>query len=49
MLLTHSASLTSSTATTLDDNSDMIGTVRFLGGTGAVSHTVRDQVQAILE
>ena len=32
----------------IDDNSDMIGTVRFLGGTGAVSQTVRDQVAQLL-
>jgi putative cell wall-binding protein len=49
MLLTLSSSLTPSTAATLTQQKDLIGTVRFLGGTGAVSQTVRDQVGQILQ
>jgi Tol biopolymer transport system component/putative cell wall-binding protein len=49
MLLTHTATLTPSTSTALDEHKDAIATVRFLGGAGAVSQAVRDQVSQVLE
>ena len=49
MLLTHTAVLTPSTSAALDANKDAIGTTRLLGGTGAVSQAVRDQVAQALE
>ena len=49
MLLTHTATLTPATGVVLRDEMDLIAKVRFLGGPGAISRTVRDSVKAILE
>ncbi|MCL4079377.1 cell wall-binding repeat-containing protein [Coriobacteriia bacterium Es71-Z0120] len=48
MLLTDPAVLSPETGTALRDNRDWIGTLRFLGGTGAVSQAVRDVALGLL-
>ncbi|TLM75316.1 MAG: hypothetical protein FDZ70_06950 [Actinobacteria bacterium] len=48
LLLTGANSLDPSVATVLDANRDTIAEVRFLGGTGAVSNTVRTLIYAHL-
>ena len=49
MLLTDGEWLSTSTQQTLHDHKSEIYGVYFLGGTGALSQTVRDQVETILE
>ncbi len=49
MLLTPSTKLDSGVATKLKAEKAGIGEVRYLGGTSAVSQTVRDAVSAILK
>ncbi len=49
MLLTHTAFLTPSTGAALQDEARTIAKVRFLGGPGAITQTVRDDVAVILE
>jgi putative cell wall-binding protein len=48
LLLTRTDSLPSETAAALTANEDMIYELRFLGGTAAISTTVRNQVKTIL-
>jgi hypothetical protein len=48
MLLTHAATLTPASNAALTEHKDAIASVRFLGGTGAVSQAVRDSVRTIL-
>lgn len=48
MLLTPQSSLSSATAAALTAHKDEIRTVTYLGGTGAVSTSVRDQVASLL-
>jgi putative cell wall-binding protein len=49
MLLTHTSFLTPATGSALQDEARNIATVRFLGGPGAITQDVRDDVKAILE
>ena len=49
MLLTPGSELSPDTETALRANKDAIAEVKFLGGTGAVSQTVRDQVVQALQ
>lgn len=49
MLLTPSASLAPAVTTVLTANKDVISEVRFLGGTGAVSTAVRNQIALLLQ
>jgi hypothetical protein len=49
MLLTLSSSLSPEVAAVLDENDGSINQVKFLGGPGAISQTVRDQVGQVLQ
>ena len=49
MLLTRSASLPAAVQTALQNNRALITEVRYLGGTTAVTQSVRDAVTAILD
>ncbi len=48
LLLTESTALPTPTAGAIEDNAAAIFEVRFLGGTGAVSQSVRDAVEALV-
>jgi hypothetical protein len=49
MVLTETNTLSPDTAAALTANAGSISSVVYLGGLGAISQTVRDQVEAILD
>ena len=49
LLLTHPTSLNSNVEAKLKAKKDMIGLVRFLGGTGAISDAVKSKIESIVQ